>query len=182
MKRIFLINLIAVIFLYPLTAAADIYKHVDAQGRIYFTDTPKDSNYTLYMKTGRSKLDRLITHYAEMFELDESLIRAVIKVESDFNPDAVSSKGAQGLMQIMPATAKYLGIEDPFDPHDAIYGGGMYLREQLDRFGKLELALAAYNAGPSAVEQYGGIPPYEETQNYVTKVKRYLDHYRSSND
>ncbi len=104
--------------------------------------------------------------------LDAALIAAVIGVESDFNPHAVSSAGAQGAMQIMPTTQAELGLEDAFDPEQSVEAGSRYLRKQLDRFGSVELALAAYNAGPGAVERYGGVPPFKETQDYVRKVMR----------
>ena len=125
----------------------------------------------------------MITHFAQKFQLDRSLIKAVIKVESNFNPQVVSSKGAQGLMQLMPETAREIGVKNPFDPSDSIYGGAFYLRKMLDSFDKnLDYALAAYNAGPGTVRRYGGIPPFEETQNYVKRVKHYLNYYRRSKD
>ncbi|MDQ7825229.1 MAG: lytic transglycosylase domain-containing protein [Candidatus Eremiobacteraeota bacterium] len=112
----------------------------------------------------------LIHEIAERYALDPELVLSVIEAESGFNAKALSPAGACGLMQLMPETAKGLGVSDPYDPCQNIRGGTQYLRRQLDRFGTVELALAAYNAGPAAVEKYGGIPPYEETQNYVRIV------------
>ena len=116
-------------------------------------------------------LTALIDHYAHDRGLSPKLVQAVIQVESAYNPQARSHKGAMGLMQLMPDTAKLLRVEDPYDPAQNIRGGTLYLRRQLDRFsGDLTLALAAYNAGPTAVTNYGGVPPYPETRNYVRKV------------
>lgn len=109
--------------------------------------------------------------------VDAGLLAAVAHVESAMNPRAVSPAGAQGLMQLMPATAAGLGVADPFDPAQAVDGAARLLRSHLDRFGSLELALAAYNAGPGAVSRHGGIPPYVETQAYVRRV---LDRYGAS--
>ncbi|MBI2267301.1 MAG: lytic transglycosylase domain-containing protein [Armatimonadetes bacterium] len=121
-------------------------------------------------------LARIILDEAKRNDLDPLLIWAVIDQESGFNPAAVSPKGAAGLMQLMPGTAEGLGVSDPFDPAENVRGGVQYLRAQVDRFRDLALALAAYNAGPGAVEEAGGIPGYEETQNYVDSIlSRYND-------
>ena len=165
---------------FSLTCEAGIYRYVDASGRVHFTNVPTSSQYRFYSTEGSQySIESLISHSATAFQLDKALIKAVIKVESDFNPKVVSRKGAQGLMQLMPETAREVGVSNPFDPSQSIHGGAYYLRKMLDSFDRnLDYALAAYNAGPNAVRKYGGIPPYKETQNYVTKVKQYFNYYR----
>ena len=126
--------------------------------------------------TTGGRFDDMIAQVAARHGLDPDLLHAIVKVESDYNPRCVSSAGAKGLMQLMPGTARYLGVEDIFDPQQNLEGGARYLKEQLERFGDPVLALAAYNAGPGAVAQYHGVPPYEETQAYVPRV---LEYYRA---
>ena len=185
----FLVVLLMSLFVVIPPADADIYRYVDASGRVHFTDTPTHGRYDMYMKeeapvkaSNRSYLD-IIRRHATSYQLEEALVKAVIKVESDYQPRIVSHKGAQGLMQLIPQTAKDLKVSNPFDPYENIRGGSEYLRMMLDLFNNdVELALAAYNSGPSTVKRYGGIPPYDETQKYVKKVKRYLDYYRRVGD
>jgi soluble lytic murein transglycosylase-like protein len=183
--------------LLPAASHGDIYRHQGEDGIIYFTNVPNDSRYRLflkeYQKAARSTpakvsakglpplmpaytgyLPEINTHIdaaAKYYELDRNLVQAVIQVESNYNPLALSPKGAQGLMQLMPGTARDLQVGDPFNPRENINGGSRYLRYLLDLFNNdLNLALAAYNAGPERVNQFRGIPPYLETRNYVQKV------------
>lgn len=125
-----------------------------------------------------TRFDAAIARAAAAAGIDASLVKAVVAAESGFNPSAVSSAGARGLMQLMPGTAAALDVRDPFDPESNLFGGARYLRQQLDRFGSLPLALAAYNAGPANVTRYDGIPPFAETQRYVGTVIDLFDAYR----
>ena len=129
-------------------------------------------------RAGRTRSARawepLVRRHAEAQGLEFKLVDAVIRAESAYDPRAISRRGAMGLMQLMPATARELRVLDPFDPEQNLKGGTTYLRRMLDRFGRVDLALAAYNAGPEAVRRYGGTPPYAETRGYVRRV---LDYY-----
>lgn len=184
LNRVLLLFFILFIFSAEILSAA-VYKYVDQRGRIHYSNVPVVSHYRYYQaETGDEAYTpipmlQLIKHYAQKNDLDVDLVRAVVKAESNFNRHAVSAKGAIGLMQLHPGTIKDLKINDPFDPSSNIAGGTKYLRWMLSRFnGNLDLALAAYNAGPSTVERYNGIPPYPETQRYVKKVKHYQQQYR----
>lgn len=125
-----------------------------------------------------SAFEEVLQEAAMEHGLEPELLKAVIKAESGFNPRAVSRAGAKGLMQLMDSTARGLGVQDPFDPAQNVHGGALYLRRLLDRYGDIRLALAAYNAGTGAVDRYGSIPPFRETQAYVPKVLKYLEEYR----
>ena len=159
---------------------AQIYSWRDSKGVLTVSDHPKDAGPRAVVvpvspsPSTRSNpvFEPLIRHHATQHGLQPDLVRAVIQVESAFNPRAVSPKGAMGLMQLMPATAAMFGVLDPFNPAENIRAGVSYLRQLLERYGQNEqLALAAYNAGPTAVERHGNkVPPYRETQRYVHRI------------
>ncbi|HJX73445.1 MAG TPA: lytic transglycosylase domain-containing protein [Candidatus Deferrimicrobiaceae bacterium] len=188
--RIFLI--ISVLFC-PTVIRADIYRHVDQDGVVHFTNTPGTTTAALYLReappprparASSGKVEAWMMDYAERYSrahnLSPALIKAIIKAESNGERFAVSPKGAQGMMQLMPFTAKRLNVSDPFDPIENIEGGVKYIKELLGTFGgNLVHAVAAYNAGPAAVKKYGGIPPYAETRLYVQRVMIYYRQYRS---
>lgn len=177
------------LFFVTSPARSEIYVYKDKAGIRHFTNTPTSGKFTAYMNetpmpldswTTDASYDTVIAEAARRNGLSFYLLKALIHVESYFNPHAVSKKGALGLMQIMPENLRILDIKDPFDPWDNIMGGAGYLNSMIKRFnGHLDLALAAYNAGPSVVEYYNGIPPYRETQEYVKKVLRYYRYYQS---
>ncbi|MDJ0802886.1 MAG: lytic transglycosylase domain-containing protein [Desulfobacterales bacterium] len=174
----------------PSPVGADIYMYRDANGVLHFTNVPASAEYRLYIRSSRprfraspatKKFDGLIQDAARRYGVDFSLLKAIIRAESSFDPQAISRKGARGLMQIMPQNFQSLDIQDPFDPKQNIMGGTRYFRSLLDRYqGKVALTLAAYNAGPTAVDRYRRIPPYAETQDYVEKVLRYYKHYKNN--
>ena len=190
LKRISMVLLIVLTILGVERAFADIYMYKDSLGVVHFTNVPTSSKYKLYIKEkpkkrlhiiSTKKYDDMIRKAQKKYGVEFPLIKAVIKVESDFNPEAVSKKGAKGLMQIMPDNFKSLAVKDPFNPFQNIMGGALYLQQLLKRYeNKLHLVLAAYNAGPEAVDKYKKIPPYEETQNYVKKVMETYSQYKKS--
>ncbi len=189
-KKISIFLLIILTILSQERSFAHIYMYVDKLGVVHFTNVPTSSNYKLYIRekpkkllsrSSNKKYDDMIRKAHKKYGVEFSLIKAVIKVESDFNPEAVSKKGAKGLMQIMPDNFKSLAVKDPFNPYQNIMAGAFYLQQLLKRYEyKLHLVLAAYNAGPEAVDKYKKIPPYEETQNYVKKVMETYSRYKKS--
>ena len=166
-------------------ALGDVYRYKDKNGVWHFTNIKTDAKYKIYLRESKKKpteyikeYDNIILQASKQFGVESSLIKAVIKAESGFNHRAVSKKGAKGLMQLMPHTADHMEVENPFNPEENIFGGTRYLSLLLKRFkNNLKLALAAYNAGPEAVENYKGIPPYPETKTFVKRVLYYYDGY-----
>ncbi len=180
----------------PLAASGNIYKYIDARGIVTYTNIkPRDPGIKVTdlgcygrcapavdwqrVALNREAYAEAIGRLAHDFALDEALVRALIHVESGFDPRAVSRKGAQGLMQLMPAVQSERGIHDPFDPEENLSGGIAHLAALLAMFeGDVELALAAYNAGVEAVRKHNGIPPFEETKEYVRRVDILYRRYR----
>ena len=186
-------------FIIPVTADARIYTFIDEAGTIHFSNVPTDvrykaasisktrehANQSQYSSSGNSiisyEYDAFIRNASRRYEVDPLLVKSIIKAESAFNPVAVSSVGAQGLMQIMPETAKDMRLANPFDPEQNINAGTKYFRKLLGIFkGDIQLALAAYNAGPTRVIQQMRIPPFKETTRYVKKVLSNYDQYKAS--
>jgi hypothetical protein len=175
------------------TARADIYVFKDNRGVRHFTNVPVSPKYRLYLKSTPNRYfesnlgekfsinldpdqyDHLIMKASQLHDIDFTLLKSIIKVESNFDCNAVSQKGAKGLMQIMPQNFSFLNIRNPFDPEENIMGGTLYFKQMLEKFNRIELALAAYNAGPTVVDKYNGIPPIPETSGYVKKV---MSHYK----
>src|SRR5574340_249992 len=179
-----------------LPAQADIYRYRDARGVFPFTNAPTEPQYAYYLPevddwkayrrgrlaaldpSRRKAYDQIIHDVADRHQIDAALVKAVIRAESDFVPHAVSPKGAIGLMQLMPATARMHNVGRILDPRQNVEGGVEHLRYLLDRYaGNLRLALAAYNAGEKAVDSHGGVPPFPETWEYLSRVLRFRDSY-----
>ena len=189
MNRPILISMCAMLcaLIWVQPAHADIYMRRGPDGTMHFSNCPMGTDWKLYAretkrqyqyasyttpkKLSRSQFDSLIAAIARNQGLNPSIIKSIIEVESGYNPHAKSSKGAMGLMQLMPQTAQDLGVSDPWDPTENITAGTRYISWLLKKYnGNLTLALAAYNAGPAVVDSYGGIPPYQETTDYVRNV------------
>lgn len=205
MKNIFIKHtVITVLVVSGWTAANEIYYHEDANGVIHFSDELSDPSLekayeanegtliepneeTTFLKRStrwrhnHEKFKTIIHSMSRLHDVEPALVEAVILTESAYNPNAVSRKGARGLMQLMPATAKSYGVKNLHDPRENISGGIRLLRDLIDKYnGNLDLALAAYNAGETAVEKYRGIPPYAETIDYVAKVRKYYSQFAGS--
>jgi soluble lytic murein transglycosylase-like protein len=196
----------------PLVASADIYQYVDNDGVLHFTNMrPAGGGYKVYIRGDKlprangyagspagvgmavppsdrdvarfTRYDEWIREASALYQIPEQLVRAVIKVESDYDPRAVSVSGARGLMQLMPDTAMRLEVRDIDDPRENIFGGVRFLRILANDFnGDLQLTIAAYNAGGEAVMRFGGIPPYAQTRNYVVRVTQFYHRYRTIPD
>ena len=192
-------GLLAAVLALALARAADaqIFVYKDVYGRTFFSDTPQHEGFTRYQPRSEYELragvherelsarytrayDPAIKRASREYGVSAALVKAVIAAESGFDPSATSRKGALGLMQLMPDTAKDLGVDDALDPWQNIDGGTRYLCSMIDRFpGEIELALAAYNAGPQKVAQFQGVPPYKETRSYVKRVLSYYKKFHA---
>lgn len=193
---IFRLLIFAALCLLPLSGLCGIYGYVDDDGVHHFTNIrPAGREYRVIIPERQKELpakstnyndsyDKMILQHSRAHGMDPSLIKAVMKAESNFNPYAVSHKGAQGLMQLMPGTAKLMNIDNPFDPDENIKGGTKYLKQLDDTFqGDLELVLAAYNAGPQKVIKHNmNVPPIEETRSFIKRVKLFYDKLRNAHE
>ncbi len=205
MKRLNSIFLAAVLLMSSCPVDADIYSREDPEGNLHFTNLrPKGKDrhkYKVYLKTPPnrkarpgvvpvaaqdtspqrySRYDASIVEASRAFAIPEPFIRAVIRVESDYDPRVVSVAGAEGLMQLMPATARRMNVRNSFDPHDNIMGGTRYLRYLANMFsGDMVLTIAGYHAGEGAVQKFRGVPPYTSTHGYIKKVLKFYNHYKS---
>jgi len=191
--------LLLAVCLIPLNGICGIYGYVDDGGVYHFTNIKPATNKkyqvvipdrpisiaSLHAKSvDTDRYDSLIMQHSYNHGVDPTLVKAVMKAESNFNHLAISNKGAQGLMQLMPDTARHMSVYDPFDPDDNIRGGTRYLRLLDETFqGNLELILAAYNAGPNRVKEHNmNIPPFEETRNFIKRVKQYYNKLKNPNE
>jgi soluble lytic murein transglycosylase-like protein len=205
-----LLRILAILAVWALpvqerAAYADIFAFTDADGTVHFTNIPTgDKRYRVYIRGNGSaraegafspvapsdhdvarftRYDEWIVQAATLYQIPEQLVRAIIRCESDYDPRAVSVSGARGLMQLMPDTASLMQVRDIEDPRENIFGGVRLLRVLANEFnGDLELTVAAYNAGDGAVIRYGGIPPYNQTRDYVVSVTKFYRRYRTTLD
>jgi soluble lytic murein transglycosylase-like protein len=197
-KPILLTTLLLSILLTADFSVAGIYRYEDENGVIHFSNCPRDPKFKLYIRESKDDVgvepgeaapsfslidsknfDYLISEFAKKYEIEFALIKAMIRAESGFNPNAISRKGAKGLMQLMPATAMRMNVSNVFNPKENIEGGVRYFKYLLSLFNNdLRLSLAAYNAGENIVAQLGTIPPYRETVDYVRKVLNFYQTYR----
>jgi soluble lytic murein transglycosylase-like protein len=197
-KPILLTTLLLSILLMADFSAAGIYRYEDENGVIHFSNCPRDPKFKLYIRESNDDVgvepgeaapsfslidsknfDYFISEFAKKYEIEFALIKAMIRAESGFNPNAISRKGAKGLMQLMPATALRMNVSNVFNPKENIEGGVRYFKYLLSLFNNdLRLSLAAYNAGENVVAQLGTIPPYRETVDYVRKVLNFYQSYR----
>ncbi len=189
------ITVFITVFIYIPSISVDIYDFTDNSGVRHDTNVPASPEYRLYLESAPNnylesglserisatsdfnQYDPLILKASIRHDVDFSLLKSIIKVESNFDCYAVSQNGAKGLMQIIPRNFTFLNIRNPFDPEENIMGGTLYFKQMLEKFNKTELALAAYNAGPNTVNKYNGIPANSETKKYVKKV---MSHYKNT--
>ena len=172
--------------LFSRSIEADIYRFRDKNGVWHFTNIRSDPRYRLYIRTGGIKGKQYIKKYkaiihkaADQFDVEPHLIKAIIKAESYFDPNAISKSGAQGLMQLMPSTADDMRVNNPFDPEENILGGTRYLSLLLKRFKQdKRLAIAAYNVGAKIVEKHNSVPPIPQTRRFVERVMKYYSEFR----
>ena len=191
MRDVLIAVFFTIIFLVlAIEGQAGIYKYVDEDGVLHFTNVPKHGGYEWVMRERGSasrslsargdqvRYDYIIRKISRRYEMDPALVKAVIEAESDFDTEAQSKAGAMGLMQLMPETARGLGVKDSYDPSENIEAGVRHLKHLLSRFKRnIPLALAAYNAGAANVERYGKIPPFKETEGFVARVLKYHKKY-----
>jgi soluble lytic murein transglycosylase-like protein len=197
MKYFFTLVIFFCLFFIASVSSAGIYKYVDENGTIHFTNCPRDPKFKLYIRESKEDVgdennspyisntkdsdqyDSMISEFSKKYQVDFALIKAIIRAESAFNPFAVSRKGAKGLMQLMPETASRLNVSNIFNPRENIEGGVRHFKYLLSLFNDdLRLSLAAYNAGENIVAELRSIPPYRETVDYVRKVLNYYQSYR----
>ena len=197
MKYIVTLVIFFCLFFLTSPSLAGIYRYVDENGVIHFTNCPRDPKFKLYIRESKddvgddsnpssfsyirdsNQFDSLIAEFSKKYQVDFALIKAMIRIESGFNPRAISRKGAKGLMQLMPETASRMNVANIFNPRENIEGGVRYFKYLLSLFNNdLRLSLAAYNAGENVVAELRTIPPYRETVDYVKKVLSYYQTYR----